>query len=115
MHELSIALNILDIAKEEAERNGGGVVQTIHVRLGPLSGVVKEALQSAYELARAQTPLAETRLVVEEVPVRVFCEHCQSEQLSVSIQLLACSTCLTPSRQVVSGRELEIDALEIEV
>ena len=42
MHELSIALNILDIASKEAERNGGGVVQAVHIRLGPLSGVVKD-------------------------------------------------------------------------
>ena len=42
MHELSIALAILDAASEEAERHGGGVISAIHVRLGPLAGVIKE-------------------------------------------------------------------------
>ena len=69
MHELSIALSILDFAAEEAERRGGRVV-AVHLRLGPLSGVVKEALLSAYELAREGTPLAAAALVVEEVPRR---------------------------------------------
>ena len=115
MHELSIALNILDIASEEAERNGGGVVQATHVRLGPLSGVVKEALESAYELARQQTPLADSRLVVEDVPIRIFCRRCQSEQRAESMQSLVCVVCSTPSGQIVSGRDLEITALEIEV
>ena len=48
MHELSIALSLLDQVAEEAERRGGVQVHAIHLRLGPLSGVVKEALLSAY-------------------------------------------------------------------
>ncbi len=50
MHELSIALSILDVAAEEAERQGNARVVAIHLRLGPLSGVVKGALLSAFEL-----------------------------------------------------------------
>jgi Zn finger protein HypA/HybF involved in hydrogenase expression len=41
MHELSIALGILDVAGEEAQRHGGRVA-AIHLKLGPLAGVVKE-------------------------------------------------------------------------
>ena len=52
MHELSIALGIVDIAEEESDRRGGVAVLSVHIKLGPLSGVVKEALTSAYELAR---------------------------------------------------------------
>ena len=51
MHELSIALSLLDLVEEEAERRGVRVA-AVHVRLGPLSGVVRDALVSAFELAR---------------------------------------------------------------
>ena len=47
MHELSIAMGILELTEEESEKRGGVHVDAIHVRLGPLSGVVKEALLSA--------------------------------------------------------------------
>jgi hydrogenase nickel incorporation protein HypA/HybF len=57
MHELSIALSIIDAACEEAERHAGARVVAVHLKLGPLSGVVKEALVSAYELAREGSPL----------------------------------------------------------
>jgi hydrogenase nickel incorporation protein HypA/HybF len=70
MHELSIAMSILDIAHEEVERRGNPRVEAIHLRIGTLSGVVKEALLSAYELAAEQTPFAQSRLVFEEVPGR---------------------------------------------
>jgi len=114
MHELSIALAILDAAAEEAERRGGVLVDAIHVRVGPLSGVVKEALLSAYELAREPSPLAACQLVVEEVPVVVYCDCCAMERPVESIQSLRCLYCGSPSAKVVSGRELEITALEIQ-
>ena len=41
MHELSIAMSILDVAEEEAERQGGARVVAVHLKLGPLSGVVQ--------------------------------------------------------------------------
>ena len=80
MHELSIALSITDMAEEEAERHGGGArVAAVHLRLGPLSGVVKEALLSAYELAREGSAVEHSRLVIEEVPIRIFCATCDVE------------------------------------
>lgn len=112
MHELSIALSILDLAAEEAERRGGRVV-AVHLKLGPLSGVVKDALSSAYELAREGTSLAGAELLVEEVPVVAWCPGCAAER-APRFPLLCCPTCGTPTPDVVSGRELEVVALEIE-
>jgi len=85
MHELSIALAILDAASEEAARRGGVQLNAIHVRLGGLCGVVKEALLSAYELARVATPLERSQLVVEDVPVVVYCDRCRAERSFESI------------------------------
>ncbi|HVB57430.1 MAG TPA: hydrogenase maturation nickel metallochaperone HypA [Candidatus Acidoferrales bacterium] len=73
MHELSIAMSIVDLAREEAGRRGGVQVRAVHLRLGLLSGVVKDALLSSYEMACEDTPLEGSRLVVEEVTVLVFC------------------------------------------
>ena len=67
MHELSIAMCILEAAEEEAERHGGGRVSAVHLKIGEQSGVVAGALCSAFELAREQSPLAECKLVIESV------------------------------------------------
>jgi hydrogenase nickel incorporation protein HypA/HybF len=112
MHELSIALSILEIAGEEAGRRGGWVA-AVHLKLGPLSGVVKGALVSAYDLAREGTPLAGAELVVEEVPVTIYCPACASDRAPVSPWELYCPSCGTPTPEVVTGRELEVVALEI--
>jgi hydrogenase nickel incorporation protein HypA/HybF len=113
MHELSIALSILDLVEEEAARLGGRVA-AVHLRLGPLSGVVREALASAYDLAREGTPAAQAALVIDEVPVVVYCPSCDAERAPASSFELVCPSCGTPTPEVVRGRELEVVALEIE-
>ncbi len=86
----------------------------IHLKLGALSGVVKEALQSSYEMACEDTPLQGSRLIIEEVPVLVFCPTCQAHRPVSSVQLFCCAECGTPTSEVVQGKELEVVALEIE-
>ena len=46
MHELSIAMGIVDLAQEEVDRRSGAKIKAVHLRLGLLSGVVKDALLS---------------------------------------------------------------------
>jgi hydrogenase nickel incorporation protein HypA/HybF len=111
MHELSIALSLLDRVEEEAARQEGRV-SAIYVRLGPLSGVVPEALVSAYELAREGTVLEGTQLRIEETPVTGYCSACAREQPLVGMELV-CPVCGAPVGEVVGGRELDLVALEI--
>jgi hydrogenase nickel incorporation protein HypA/HybF len=113
MHELSIAMSILELVEEEAERHGGARVEAIHLKIGPLSGVVKEALLSAYELAAEQTSLQDCRLIVEEVPILVHCSSCAANRPVHSMQSFCCVECGTPASDVVQGKELQVSALEL--
>src|ERR1700722_15042809 len=112
MHELSIAVSILDMAEEEAGRRSAEADAT-HIKLGALSGIVKEALLSAYDLARAETTLEMARLVIEEGPVMIYCPRCQAPRSVHSIQRFCCSQCETPSSEILQGRELQVVALEL--
>ncbi len=114
MHELSIAMSMVEMAAEEAASRGGAQVYAIHLKLGPLSGVVKEALLFSYEVACEGTPLEGSRLLIEEVPVVVFCPACEAETTLASLQRFCCALCQAPTSQVVQGKELEVVALEIE-
>jgi hydrogenase nickel incorporation protein HypA/HybF len=114
MHELSIALGILDAAQEEAERHGPCQVRAVHLKLGPLSGVVKEALLFSYDLAAEDTPLRGSRLVIEETTVAVLCPVCRERRPIRSLQSFRCATCDAPAVDVVAGRELEVTGLEID-
>jgi hydrogenase nickel incorporation protein HypA/HybF len=115
MHELSIALSILEGAAEEVERQGGGRVYAIHLKLGPLAGVVKDALNFSWDLACEGTPFETSRLVIEEIPVTVFCPECRVERPLASIQHFFCSVCGAPTPDVLHGKELELAALEMDL
>jgi len=113
MHELSIAMGIVDAALDESQRRGVRV-SAVHLRLGALSGVVKDALLFSYEVACQDTALQGSQLIVEDVPVVVFCARCLKTAELQSVQLFQCPVCGTPTMDVRQGKELEVFALEVE-
>ena len=113
MHELSIAMSIVEMAQEEALKRGVQV-NAVHLKLGALSGVVKEALLSSYEMACEDTPLRGIAPGHRRVPVVIFCPHCQVQRPLSSVQLFCCAECGTPTSEIVQGKELEVVALEIQ-
>ena len=113
MHELSIVLSIVDMAREESERLDARV-SAVHLKLGRFAGVVKEALLFSYDVACQDTPLAGSRLVIEDIPLVVFCPKCLMERVLPSGHSFSCDVCGTPTPDVRAGRELQLVALEIE-
>ena len=113
MHELSIAMNIIEMAEQESELHNGAKVVAVHLKLGPLAGVVKEALLSSYEMASEDSALKGSQLLIEDVPVTVYCDTCKRQQHLESIQNFSCPECGAPASQIVHGKELEVVALEI--
>lgn len=113
MHELSVAIHLIDLAREEADRRQVHVA-ALWLKVGPLSGVVREALVSAYEIARQGTPLADARLEFEETPVWIRCDRCGGRRRTLSECDLRCEHCRGSAAEILSGRELELVALEVE-
>jgi hydrogenase nickel incorporation protein HypA/HybF len=112
VHELAIAIDLVDAACVRAAELDARV-SVVHVRIGALSGVVPEALVFSFDLAAADTPLAGARLAIEELPVAVRCPRCGGEPRVVPAHRLRCPDCDAPTPDVVSGRELELYALEV--
>jgi hydrogenase nickel incorporation protein HypA/HybF len=114
MHELSIAMSIVEMAEEESDQRGGVRVNAVHLKLGALAGVVKEALLSSYELACEGTGLEGSRLVIEEIAIVVHCPKCLAPRILDSPQWFVCPECKSPVSDVIHGRELQVFALELQ-
>ena len=112
MHELSIAMSILEMAQEEAELRDVRV-EAVHLELGLLSGVVAEALLFSYEVACSGTRLEGSRLIVKEVPIEVFCPACKASKVLTSMQWFCCPDCSAPTSEVIHGKEMIVTALEV--
>jgi hydrogenase nickel incorporation protein HypA/HybF len=114
MHELSIAMSIVEGAEEESAARGNARVSAVYLKLGRLSGIVKDALLSSYGLACEGTLLEGSRLLIEELPVIIYCRQCAASHPLPSIQKFCCPVCGVPTAEVVQGKELEVTALELE-
>jgi hydrogenase nickel incorporation protein HypA/HybF len=114
MHELSVALSLIEGVEEQEARLHGARIVAVHVRIGPLSGVVPDALLFAYGLACEGTSLAGSRLAVEEAPVVIHCARCDRDTPTASMQAMWCPVCGSPPSRVISGDELDLIAVEVE-
>ncbi|HLH41006.1 MAG TPA: hydrogenase maturation nickel metallochaperone HypA [Bryobacteraceae bacterium] len=112
MHELSIALSIVEMAEEEAAARQARI-RAVHLKLGRLSGVVKDALLASYDMAAAGTALEGSRLVIEEVPIVGYCAKCQARRGVDGVQWFLCPRCGSPISEILEGKELQVRALEI--
>lgn len=113
MHELSIALELIEVAAAEAEHRGLGRVIALHVKVGPLSGVVRDALIFSFDVATAGTSLEGARLQIEDTRVRAWCPACEKEQVLTDVSRRRCPTCDAPTPRLTGGDELELVGLEI--
>jgi hydrogenase nickel incorporation protein HypA/HybF len=113
MHELSIVLSIIDEIGAESEARGFHGVEVVHLKVGVFSGVDREALLFAWDLACEGTPLEHSRLDIETVPLIIHCAVCHRDRKPPSLYQLCCPECHTPSETIITGRELEVVFLEV--
>jgi hydrogenase nickel incorporation protein HypA/HybF len=111
MHELSIAIRVIDLAESHLRAAGGGRVTAVRLRVGRLAGVVPEALRAALLMAAQGTPLEAAAVEITEVPVRIWCPACGREVDLPGLVPLACPVCGSPSGDVRAGDELELESL----
>lgn len=112
MHELSIAQNIIRIAREHLTPDEEPRLKRIRVRIGAFSTVVPELLQSGFEAAKDGTTIAGTELEITVVPLRIKCNNCDYETEIEPVDF-TCPLCSSTDVDVVAGTELTVDDLEI--
>ncbi|HYE89209.1 MAG TPA: hydrogenase maturation nickel metallochaperone HypA [Vicinamibacterales bacterium] len=113
MHELSVALALVELASE-ALADRGRRVSAVHLRVGALSGVDPDALRFSFDMAAAGSELEGAQLRIVDVPVTAWCAGCDAERAVVSISCRRCAVCRAVAPRIVRGEELELVGLEID-
>ncbi len=114
MHELSIVSSVVENVIDSLQKYPGARVTEVRLKVGALAAVIEDSLQFCYEIATAETPLEGSRLVINIVPVTLHCDACGADGALESLQSFRCPQCGEPAGDVRHGRELEIEAIEID-
>ncbi len=113
MHELSIAMSVIEIADEYAAKENATVVKEIEIEVGELSGVVLDALEFAMEVAVRNTILEQARCHYIRIPGVARCKKCGNE-FSTTNLYTPCPKCNSFEQEFISGRELRVKSLMVE-
>ena len=65
-----------------------------------------------YAVEVHETPLEGATLAIEELPVVARCKDCDT-QWTISGPAFSCENCDIGSLEIISGRELDIESIEI--
>ncbi len=115
MHEFSICEGIVKAVLDEMSRHGAppGSLRKARVVVGALRAIVPENLTFAYEVLTRDTAAAASRLEIVSVPINARCRACGWTG-DIQSPLFLCGACNSGEIELVTGKELYLDNLEIE-
>ena len=114
MHELSIVANLFEILEEKAREKKAKKIISVKLKIGALSGVVPEFLETAFDIYKKDTIAGEAKLKIEEVPLKIQCQKCGAEIVKDDFVFI-CDICESRELKTLSGTELLLEKIEMEV
>ena len=112
MHELAVCQALMDQVENVAREQSAARIVSIHLGIGPLSGVEPGLLSQAFPIASAGSLAADAELVITSLPVVVHCSECDC-QSEVQPTRLLCRHCGAWQTTLVSGDEMLLESVEV--
>ena len=113
MHELSIAMSLVEVVQEEASKRSAIKVSKVEVEIGTMSGVEPEALLFAWELAIKDTIMDGAPLEIHTIRAKARCRECRTELIQEDF-MNPCPSCGSFSFDLIQGRELRVTSITVE-
>jgi len=113
MHELSLAMNMVEQIERVMKEEGAQTLVRVKVEIGALSGVEREPMAFCFPVAIRGTALEGAELEVKEVPLTVKCLDCDAST-HPEMPFIQCQDCESAQVQIVDGRDFKITSIEVE-
>jgi hydrogenase nickel incorporation protein HypA/HybF len=110
---MGIAIQIVEIATASIPNDIENVqVEKVNLKVGKLAAIVPDSLRFCFDIVTKETPLKGAELVIEEIDVVAKCNVCQTNW-TITEPVFSCKKCNSSSIELLSGRELDIESIEI--
>ncbi|MFZ5773943.1 MAG: hydrogenase maturation nickel metallochaperone HypA [Thermodesulfobacteriota bacterium] len=113
MHEMSLAMNIVELAVGKAREAGAQRIDAIELEVGALAGVMVEALTFCLEAASRDTMASGARFGVAVIAGWARCLEC-GDEFGVKALASPCPRCGNYATELVRGRELRVSSLLVD-
>ena len=113
MHELSIAMSIVDIASRQARAASANAVSRVDLDIGTMSGIEFESLEFALTMAVRGTLLEGTEFRINRIEPLCQCLSC-SHLFTPAGVFSVCPECNAHDTELIKGKELQIKSLLVE-
>lgn len=112
MHELSIAMGIVDIAEKETAKANANKVDVIELEIGTLAGIEFDALDFVWPSAVKGTVLENAVKKINVIHGKAKCSDCDTIFKLDNIYD-ACPKCKSYLKGIIKGKELLVKSLEV--
>jgi hydrogenase nickel incorporation protein HypA/HybF len=113
MHELSIALSIIELVENEARIANSETITEVHLEVGQLAGVDLEALEFSLNMARQRTMMNHAVIRIDKIPGKAICKSCNFE-FGTDALYSVCPGCNDGNTVLLSGMELKVKSLLVD-
>jgi hydrogenase nickel incorporation protein HypA/HybF len=113
MHELPVTEEILKIAVDHAQRAHAQHIRRVNLVVGDLTSFLSESIQFYFDFLTKDTLAEGAELAIRRVPAQVKCTQCGAVFAPDGIDW-RCTACHALGGEVLSGRELLIESIEVE-
>jgi hydrogenase nickel incorporation protein HypA/HybF len=113
MHEMSIAMSIVDAVVGNAEKEGAVRISGIELLVGKLAGIEAESLKFCFSAAAKGTLAEDAALTIEEPEGIGECGEC-GMRFPVTFYYAECPKCRSLRIHIISGEEFKIQSITIE-
>ena len=115
MHELPVTESILNVVLKYAARADVSKIVNIHLRIGQLSDLEDEWMQSYFDYLSKGTLAEGARLVIKRMPIVLQCNSCSHtfEVKKEELSTLQCPQCKEKGCSMISGKEYHIENMEV--
>ena len=113
MHELSIVESLLNLALENAQKANARRIVSIHLVVGNYTGVEEDAVNFYFVFLSKDTIAAGARITYTHVPGQLRCRDCDV-LFPLQNHNYQCPKCKGSRVEIVGGRELYIENMEVE-
>lgn len=113
MHEAGIAQNILEIALNEAKKNGDKKITLVSVRIGKMTAIDEASLRFAFDALKVETKAENALFEFQCIPLLGRCLDCGAES-ELENYFVLCPKCSSGNVKILSGNELEMSHIEVD-